>query len=52
MVLHAKTGHGPHIPIFCIVIYVPFSVFCVLFVYKCVLDYCHRDIGALFDYAN
>jgi hypothetical protein len=25
-------------------------LFCVLFVCKCVLDYCHRDIGALFDY--
>jgi hypothetical protein len=39
-----------------IVMYVPFCVFglivlfCVLFVCKCVLDYCHRDIGALFDY--
>jgi hypothetical protein len=29
--------------------YVPFSVFCVLFVCKCVLYCCHRDIGALFD---
>jgi hypothetical protein len=28
------------------------TVFCVLFVCKCVLDYCHRDIGALFDYPN
>jgi hypothetical protein len=27
-------------------------LFCVLFVCKCVLDYCHRDIGALFDYPN
>jgi hypothetical protein len=27
---------------FVIVIYVPFSVFCVLFVCKCVLYYCHR----------
>jgi hypothetical protein len=41
-----------------IVIYVPFRVFClivllcVLFVCKCVLDCCHRDIGALFDYSN
>jgi hypothetical protein len=25
-----------------IVMYVPFSVFCVLFVCKCVLDCCHR----------
>jgi hypothetical protein len=25
-----------------IVMYVPFSVFCVLFVCKCVLYYCHR----------
>jgi hypothetical protein len=41
-----------------IVMYVPFCVFClivlfcVLFVCKCVLDYCHRDIVALFDYRN
>jgi hypothetical protein len=35
-----------------IVTYVPFCVFCVLLVCKCVLDYCHRDIGALFDYPN
>jgi hypothetical protein len=27
---------------FLIVMYVPFSVFCVLFVCKCVLYYCHR----------
>jgi hypothetical protein len=27
-------------------------VVCVLLVCKCVLDYCHRDIGALFDYPN
>jgi hypothetical protein len=39
-----------------IVMYVPFCIFClivlfcVLFVCKCVLDYCHRDIGTLFDY--
>jgi hypothetical protein len=38
-----------------IVKYVPFCVFCltvlfcVLSVCKCVLDYCHRDIGAIFD---
>jgi hypothetical protein len=38
--------------------YVPFCafcltvLFCVLFVCKCVLDYCHRDIGAFFDYPN
>jgi hypothetical protein len=35
--------------------YVPFCVivlFCVLFVCECVLDNCHRDIGALFDYPN
>jgi hypothetical protein len=38
------------------VMYVPFCVFClivlfcVLFVRKCVLYYCHRDIGVLFDY--
>jgi hypothetical protein len=41
-----------------IVMYVPFCVFClivlfcVLFVCKCVVDYCHRDIGAHFDYPN
>jgi hypothetical protein len=38
-----------------IVMYVPFCVvvlFCVLFVCECVLDNCHRDIGALFDYPN
>jgi hypothetical protein len=41
-----------------IVMYVPFCVFCpilllcVLFVCKSLLDYCHRDIGALFDYPN
>jgi hypothetical protein len=41
-----------------IVMYVPFCVFClivffrVLFVCKCVLVCCHRDIGALFDYPN
>jgi hypothetical protein len=41
-----------------IVIYVPFCefcltvLFCVLFVCKCVLYYCHRNIGALFDYSN
>jgi hypothetical protein len=29
-------------PNFLIVMYVPFSVFCVLFVCKCVLYYCHR----------
>jgi hypothetical protein len=27
-------------------------LFCVLFVGKCVLDNCHQDIGALFDYPN
>jgi hypothetical protein len=37
---------------FLIVIYVPFSVLCVLFVCKCVLDCCHRDIGVIFDYHN
>jgi hypothetical protein len=40
-----------------IVMYVPFCVVCLivfylLFVSKCVLDYCHRDIGALFDFTN
>jgi hypothetical protein len=40
------------------VMYVPFCVFClivlfcVLFVCKCVLEYCHHNIGALFDYSN
>jgi hypothetical protein len=41
-----------------IVMYVPFCVlnlivlFCELFVCKCVMDYCHRDIGTPFDYPN
>jgi hypothetical protein len=41
-----------------IVMYVLFCVFCltvlfcVLFVCKCVLDCCHRDIGALYCYPN
>jgi hypothetical protein len=30
-----------YVPNFLIVMYVPFSVFCVLFVCKCVLYYCH-----------
>jgi hypothetical protein len=33
--------------VFCLIV-----LFCVLFVCKCVLDYCHRGIGALFDYPN
>jgi hypothetical protein len=33
--------------VFCLIV-----LFCVLFVCKYVLDYCHRDIGALFDYPN
>jgi hypothetical protein len=38
-----------------IFMYVPFCVivsFCELFVCECVLDYCYRDIAALFDYHN
>jgi hypothetical protein len=40
-----------------LIMYVPFCVFSlivffVLFVCKCVLDYCHWDIGALFNYPN
>jgi hypothetical protein len=38
-----------------IVMYVPFCVIvliCVLFLCEYVLDNCHRDIGALFDYPN
>jgi hypothetical protein len=41
-----------------IIMYVPFSVFflivlfCVLFLCKYVLDCCHRDIRAFFDYRN
>jgi hypothetical protein len=27
-------------------------LFCVLFVFECVLENCHRDIGVLFDYPN
>jgi hypothetical protein len=38
-VLLAKTGHWPALPNFFIVMYVPFCVFCVKFVCKCVL-YC------------
>jgi hypothetical protein len=37
-----NTGYGPHVPISLIVMYVPFSVFCVLFACKCVLHCCHR----------
>jgi hypothetical protein len=40
---------------FLIVMYVPLCVIllvCVLFVGECVLDKCHWDIGALFDYPN
>jgi hypothetical protein len=41
-----------------IVMYLPFCVFCVIVLFcvlsvcKYVLDYCHQDIGALFDYPN
>jgi dolichyl-phosphate-mannose--protein O-mannosyl transferase len=38
-----------------IVMYVPFCVivlFCVPFVCECVLDNCHRNIAAIFDYPN
>jgi hypothetical protein len=39
----AKTGHVSHLAFFLfIVMYVPFSVFCVLFVCNCVPYYCHR----------
>jgi hypothetical protein len=41
----AKTGHGQHFPcifLLLIVMYVPCSSFCVLFVCKCVLYCCHR----------
>jgi hypothetical protein len=31
-----------YVPNFLIVMYFPFSVFCVLFLSKCVLYYCHR----------
>jgi hypothetical protein len=37
-----KDGARTALPIFFIVMYVPFSVFCVLFMCKCVLYYCHR----------
>jgi hypothetical protein len=33
--------------VFCLIM-----LFCVLFVCKCVLYYCHRDIGALVNYPN
>jgi hypothetical protein len=38
-----------HVPfcVFCLIV-----LFCVLFVCECVLDYCHRDGGALFDYVE
>jgi hypothetical protein len=44
---HAKMGHGPYSSIliqnFCVVLcIVSFMSFCVLFVCKCVLYYCHR----------
>jgi hypothetical protein len=39
--------------LFCVdVLFCVPSVFSVLFVCECVLDNCHRDIGALFDYPN
>jgi len=40
----AKTGHGPHTSkIFCVVLCIAcFVSFCVSFVCKCVLYYCHR----------
>ena len=38
-----KTGHDPHSPKCCVVLYIVcFVSFCVLFVCKCVLYYCHR----------
>ena len=38
----AKTGHGPHSPeLLCCSMYC-FVSFCILFVCKCVLYYCHR----------
>ena len=40
----AKTGHGPHSSKnFCVVLHIVcFVSLCVLFVYKCVLYYCHQ----------
>jgi magnesium-transporting ATPase (P-type) len=39
----AKTGHGPHsFKTFCVVLYIFFVFFSVMFVCKCVLYYCHR----------
>ena len=39
----AKTGHGPHSPkLLCCPMYFCFVSFCVLFLCKCVLYYCHR----------
>jgi hypothetical protein len=35
-----------------IVMYAQFCVLCVLFVFKFVLNYCHRDFEAFFDYPN
>ena len=39
----AKTGHGPlSSKLLCCTVYCFFVSFCVLFVCKCVLYYCHR----------
>ena len=39
----AKTGHGPHSSKkLCVLCIICFVSFCVLFVCKCVLYYCHR----------
>ena len=38
----AKTGHGPHSSKFLCCSTYCFVSFCVLFVFKCVLYYCHR----------
>ena len=44
MVKFAKTGHGPHFSTLVVIDVVPllFALFYVLFVWKCVLYYCHR----------
>ena len=43
-----KTGHGPHSSKSCVVLYIVRLVsFCVLFVRKCVLYYCHRVLTQL-----
>jgi hypothetical protein len=41
-----------YVPFCAIVLFSVLFVFYVLFVCECVLDNCHRDMGALFDYTE